>query len=446
MSGTYTLTTFGCQMNKSDSERIRGILGRAGMVETDDQIGADLHIYNTCSVRQKSEDRIYGLQAQFEKIKQLRPEALIAVTGCMPGRDKDGAMRERLPFVDLFFPTEEIIMLPRWVSELNANLIDPNEVTGSEYEHYLKIQPVYQSSFQSFVPISNGCNKFCTYCVVPYSRGRQKDRPLNDVLTEVSFLASNGCKEITLLGQTVNVYNPVDRENFSSCNPFDTAKNCFAALMWELNQVNGIERIHFTAPHPQYMDDATLDALCLPKQVNYLHLPVQSGSNAVLKRMNRPYTAEFYRERISELKKRKPEVALGTDIIVGFCGETEKDFLETCDLYRSCDFDIAYLAMYSIRSGTAAPRLYKDDIPHDEKKRRWMELQRIMEHTVLRKNQRYVGMVVSVLVDTYSKGVCGGNSKEMKRVQFKGASDSIGRIMDIHIDSAREWMLYGNQS
>lgn len=445
MPGTYTLTTFGCQMNKSDSERIRGILNRIKMSETEDEEAADVHIYNTCSVRQKSEDRIYGLQAQFEEWKQKNPSTIIVVTGCMPGRDKDGVMRERLPYVDLFFPTEEMIMLPKRLSELNANIVDIQGLAESEYEHYLAIQPSYQNTFQSFIPISNGCNKFCTYCVVPYARGRQKDRPLQDVLGEARNLAERGCKEITILGQTVNLYNPSDKHYFSPSNPFNHEKNGFAALLWELNELDGLERIHFTAPHPQHMDDATLDAMSLPKQMNYLHLPVQSGSDAVLKKMNRPYTSEYYRERIDQLRERIPRIALGTDIIVGFCGETEDDFSKTVDLYTYCQFDIAYLAMYSVRSGTAAPRLYKDDVPVSEKKRRWMELQQVMERIVLTKNQYYLGKTVSVLIDSYDKGVCSGNSREMKRVQYKSPTDDRGRVMNVVVNQALEWMLYGTK-
>lgn len=446
MSGTYSLTTFGCQMNKSDSERLRTILNRAGLRETVDEHTADLHVYNTCSVRQKSEDRMYGLQVKFEEWKRQKPSTLIAVTGCMPGRDKEGHLRERLPSVDFFFPTEEMIMLPRWISEINTDLIDSRSAADSEYEHYLKIQPLYQNVFQSFIPISNGCNKFCTYCVVPYSRGRQKDRSLFDVVVEAQKLAENGCKEITLLGQTVNLYRPADYGNFSSHNPYPFSVNAFPALLWELNQIQGLERIHFTAPHPQYMDDALLEALTLPKQVNYLHLPVQSGSNAVLSKMNRPYTAEYYCERIARLKQKMPSIAIGTDIIVGFCGETEYDFQKTVDLYQFCQFDIAYLAMYSMRSGTVAYRSYIDDVPAVDKKRRWLELQKIMEGIVLEKNQLYIGKTVSVLVDDWEKGYCSGNSREMKRVRYKSACDERGTIVKVYIERALEWMLYGRKT
>lgn len=444
MSGTFKITTFGCQMNKSDSERIASLLSRCGLTEAADDAASDILIYNTCSVRQKAEDRIYGIHRSLEDLKRADPNRIIALTGCMAGRDNNGKIRERLPLVDLFFPTVDIIHLPRMVSGLRPDLIDPNNLGMSEYTHYLSIMPSYASRFQAYLAISNGCNKFCTYCVVPYSRGRQKDRPLAEVLSEARLLGQNGCKELTLLGQTVNLYNPPDKEHFNSGNPFEYNKNAFAALMWELNQIDGIERIHFTAPHPQYMDAQTVEALRMRKNINYLHLPVQSGSNATLKRMNRPYTREYYIEKIDEIRASKPTIAIGTDIIVGFSGETDEDFEMTCDLYRRCSFDIAYLAQYSVRSGTAAARMYKDDVPAKEKKRRWNILQQIMEETVLKKNQTYIGSCVSVLVDSFQQGLCSGNSREMKRVVFRGDESLIGTIQDVSVDRAVEWVLYAS--
>ena len=442
---SYHITTFGCQMNKSDSERIKGLLNGIGMQEQSDHHRADVVVYNTCSVRQTAEDRVYGIVKQLKALKRENPKLIAVVTGCMAGRDTDGKIRARLSDVDLFFPIDEMIYLPKKLSELNQELFDPQIIELSEYEHYLKIKPSYASHVQSYIAISNGCNKFCTYCVVPYSRGRQKDRPLQDILIEVQNLADHGCLEITLLGQTVNLYNPPDKEHFSKNNPFDHSKNGFASLMWELNQITGIQRIHFTAPHPQYMDDSTLDALCLPKLLNYLHLPVQSGSNEILKRMNRPYTREYYIETIQKLRSRKPDIALGTDIIVGFSGESEDDFAQTVDLYRTCDFDISYTAQYSVRSGTAAIRMYKDDVSKVEKKKRWHTMQHLMEETVLRKNQAYVGKNVEVLVDACEKGLCSGNSREMKRVLFRGNDSMIGTLQSVIVDRALEWVLYGTQ-
>ncbi len=446
MPGSFALTTFGCQMNTSDSERIRSILVAAGLQETrDHDSAADVMIYNTCSVRQTAEDRIYGMAKRLAELKKIKPATIVVITGCMAGRDKDGNIRNRLAMADLFFSIEEIIYLPQRISQLNPDLIDPAVASSFEYEHYLRIQPRYRTFASAYIAISTGCNKFCTYCVVPYSRGRAKDRQLKEILDEVHHLSLNGCKEITLLGQTVNLYNPSDKNHFKNANPFDRSKNCFAALLWELNQIPGILRIHFTAPHPQYADDQMLAALSLPKQINYLHMPVQSGSNAILKRMNRPYTREYYIERISKVREKNPLISLGTDIIVGFCGETQKDFEQTIDLYQTCDFDISYTAMYSVRSGTVAANMYKDDVPKSEKKRRWQELQSLMESIVFQKNQAYVGKCVEVLVDSCDRGQCGGNSREMKRVSFRGTHDLVGAICFVKIDRALEWVMYGHR-
>lgn len=435
-------------MNQSDSERLKKILENIGLSETEDDVSADVLVYNTCSVRQTAEDRVYGIHRTLTELKEKNPKKIIAVTGCMAGRDLDGKIKKRLSSVDLFFKTEEMIYLPKWISELNQELIDPNAAEEfSEYDQYLKIKPSYHSPFQAYIAISNGCNKFCTYCVVPYARGRQKDRPAQDVIKEVRECADRGCVEITILGQTVNLYNPPDKEiAFSVNNPFKREKNCFGALMWELNQILGIKRIHFTAPHPQYMDEETISALSLPNHVNFLHLPVQSGSSEVLKRMNRPYTRESYIETIGRVREACPDIAIGTDIILGFCGETEAQFEETLDLYRACDFDIAYIAMYSTRSGTAAAKMYKDDIPRSEKKRRWQAVQDLMEKTVMRKNQKYKDKVVSVLVDSWKKGKCEGNSREMKRVSFTGVKDLVGSIVDVRITNPLEWILHGERT
>jgi len=445
MPGTFKITTFGCQMNISDSQRLKNILMRTGLSETEDDVSADVLVYNTCSVRQTAEDRVYGIHKTLASLKEQNPKKIIAITGCMAGRDSDGKIRERLSSVDLFFKTEDMIFLPQWISELNHDLINSDTLQNSgEYEHYLKITPSYHNSFQAYIAISNGCNKFCTYCVVPYARGRQKDRPAHDVIQEARECVKRGCVELTILGQTVNLYNPPDKETaFSAENPFSRVKNCFGALMWELNQISGIKRIHFTAPHPQYMDDETILSLSLPNHVNFLHLPVQSGSNEVLKRMNRPYMREAYIQTIQRVREKFPDIAIGTDIIVGFCGETDAQFEETLSLYRTCDFDIAYIGIYSTRSGTAAAKMYKDDIERKEKKRRWHALQNLMEETVMRKNQTYKDKVVSVLVDSWKKGKCEGNSREMKRVSFSGTQSMIGNIMDVRVTEPLEWMLHG---
>jgi len=424
-------------MNKSDSERITTLVEDLGYKQADALESADLVIFNTCSVRQSAEDRVYGQIRNLKKIKKKNPRLVIALTGCMAGRDIDGKIREKLPEVDLFFPTKDVVNLPKWLAEFHPEIVNSGNINSD----YLKINPQYNSKFQAFVPISNGCNNFCTYCVVPFGRGREVYRPVKDILDEVRKLDDKNYKEITLLGQVVNRYLPADEENFSKNNPY---QDNFARLLWEVNQFKNIQRIHFTAAYPRNMNDEIIDALTLPKQVNLLHLPVQSGDNGVLKKMNRQYTREDYLDIIKRLKKKKPDIALGTDIIVGFCGETEEAFQNTIDLYKEADFDISYNAMYSPRSGTVAANKFKDDVAQEEKKRRWKILHKLMEEIVLRKNQKYAGREVSVLVEKYKDGFCFGNSREMKLVKFSGDKNLVGKIANIKIVKADKWILQGN--
>ncbi|PIR77714.1 MAG: tRNA (N6-isopentenyl adenosine(37)-C2)-methylthiotransferase MiaB [Candidatus Magasanikbacteria bacterium CG10_big_fil_rev_8_21_14_0_10_38_6] len=433
----YHIITFGCQMNKNDSERLATLLGAMGMKETSHEKDADVIFMNSCSVRQSAEDRVFGLARKFKKLKKKRPDLIVGITGCMPGRDRDGRMRALLPEVDLFFPTKDMIHLPKWLMELNPNFRPMEDLE----EDYLALQPTHTHTVQAFVTIQTGCNHFCTYCVVPFSRGLEINRPLHDILQEVRTLAVQGCLEITLLGQIVNHYIAPDPDYFSSNNLYQESD--FAKLLWELNQIEGIARIHYTAPHPLYMTDEVIDALTLPKQVNFLHLPVQSGNSDMLKKMNRRHDRDFYIHLIERIRAKKPNIAIGTDIIVGFCGETEEQFADTYSLYDLCDFDISYTAQYSERTHTVAARAFSDDVPKEEKKKRWWALQHLMEGIVFRKNQVYKQTTVSVLVDHYEHEYCTGNSREMKRVRFKGNSDMVGTIQDVAIYKADEWMLWG---
>lgn len=433
----FQLVTYGCQMNKNDSERIAGLLSKLGFSETETEGDADLIIMNTCSVRQSAEDRIYGKMEDYIALKEKNPKLIIGVTGCMAGRDKKGEFRKRLSPVDLYFPTPQMVNLPKWIAELRPELVNTEDLEAD----YLKINPLRAPSAQAYVTIQTGCNKFCTYCVVPYARGLEQNRTVADVMQEVRELVAHGVVEVTLLGQTVNSFKAKDPESFSKENPY---KDHFAALLWEVNQIEGIQRVHWTAPHPNSMTDEVIDALALPKQVNYLHLPVQAGSNDVLFRMNRKYTREKFLEVIEKIKARVPKIALGTDIIVGFPGETPEQFDETVSLYRACDFDISYTAQYSPRSGTLGVKLFQDDVSREEKKRRWQVLQEVMEETVKRKNQIYVGTTVSVLVDKVENGFGYGNSREMKLTRFPAMDiELIGKIVDVQIEQGLEWQLLG---
>lgn len=440
MSLSYHLITLGCQMNKNDSERLESIFRGMEMDATDKPEAADVIIMNSCSVRQAAEDRIYGFARNFVEFKKANPNLIICVTGCMPGRDKDRRLLAKLKGVDLYFPIQDMVYLPQWLSQLNPNLRPMEDMV----KDYLSLRPTYQKKFQALVTIQTGCNHFCAYCVVPFSRGFEINRPLKDILTEVRELAAGGCLEVMLLGQIINHYRAPDQEHFSINNPYK--KNHFAKLLWEINQIEGIRRIHWIAPHPLYMDDEMIDALTsLSKQVNYLHLPAQSGNNEILKKMNRRYDRDFYIDVIRKIKARQPNIAIGTDIIVGFCGETEDQFEDTMSLYKICDFDISYNAQYSERSGTVAAQIFEDIIPKEEKKLRWRRLQKLMEKIVLRKNQIYVGKEVEVLVDTWQLGWCGGNSREMKRVMFQANETLVGSLIQVKVNRVDEWMLWGKQ-
>lgn len=440
----YHLITFGCQMNKNDSERAGALLESLGMKETPILEKADLVLVNTCSVRQMAEDRTSGINRKITRLRKIKSDLIFAVTGCMPGRDTDGRLRKKIPSADLFFPIIDLPKLSIWLRELRPDWF---RLKFEDVGQYWNIDPKREHDYKAFVTIQIGCNNFCSYCVVPYARGREKNRPIKDILQEIKKAVKNNTKEITLLGQVVNNYIAPDPENYNKKNPFYPAiqKNDFAALLWEINKLPGDFRVFYTAPDPQHFDDYQVQALNLPKMVNYIHLPVQAGDNEILKKMNRKYTREQFIKLIKKIRAQKPEIAIGTDIIVGFCSESKKQFEQTVDLYKQCDFDIAYLAMYSQRSGTVAAKIYKDNVEVTEKKRRWRVLQDLMEEIVLRKNQKYLGQIVEVLVDEFKDGACTGNSSEMKMVQFLGNKKMIGKLVKVKINFAEKWILKGER-
>lgn len=432
----YYLKTLGCQMNKNDSERVASVVEDLGYTEVGSQNDADLIIVNTCSIRQSAEDRVFGQQRNWEDLKKKNPKLSIAVTGCLPGRDKSGDLRKKLPVVDFFFPIKDLPQLPSWLAGRYPEIA----MSGDLETDYLKIRPKIANAKQAWVTIMSGCNNYCTFCVVPYSRGFERSRDIKDVLDEVKKLVDSGTLEITLLGQNVNTYRPNDAEVLHKENPY---ADPFAALLWEMNKLDGLERIHFTSPNPQDMSDEVIDALALPKHMNLLHLPIQSGSERILKKMNRKHTRKEYFEIIDKVNKKVPGIALATDIIVGFCSETEKEFLETVDLYKKVKFDISYNAIYSPRSGTVAGRLWEDDVTEEEKKKRWEHLHNVMCDITLEKNQAYKERESSVMVEKFDKGFLWGHSSELKLVRFKGEPELIGSIQPVRIKDAQTWQLVG---
>jgi tRNA-2-methylthio-N6-dimethylallyladenosine synthase len=356
----------------------------------------------------------------------------------MPGRDKD--LKEYKKFyenvIDLYIPINEIYKIPELVKKHYKKV-----KYTLNYEDYLDLEATREEKFRAFVPIINGCNNFCSYCAVPYARGREKSRNFKSVIDEVINLKERNYKEITLLGQNVNSFNPIDlNESKSKDNPYS---HPFACLLWEVNKT-GIPRIYFTSSHPKDMSDEVIDALKLENMGNYIHLAIQSGSDDILEGMNRKYKVENYLDKIDKIRRIKPEIAIGTDIIVGFPGETEKDFQKTCDIYKKVKFDISYPAIYSDRSGTVAFEMPENiKIDNIKKKERRDSLQKIMEDITLEKNQKYLNKNLSVLVDGRDGDYLKGNSKELKIVKFKGDDDLIGEIVNINIKEIQTWNLYG---
>lgn len=383
----YHIITFGCQMNKSDSERIAAIFDSFGYEAADKAEDADFVVVNACSVRQTAVDRAWGIvrNRKTKKQKNKKTNQVFILTGCI--LDKDMAKFEKK--YDFVFNVKESGELAKFLSG-KAEL---------EFADYFAIKPKTRNKFQAFVPIMTGCDNYCSYCVVPYVRGREASRPVKDVLNEIKRLVKSGCKEVQLLGQNVNSYNPADEHIFCSDNPF---KNKFAKLLWEMNRIDGINRIGFVASHPKDMHDDLINALALPKMENYLHLALQSGDDEVLAKMNRKYAFADYYAIIKKVRKIKPGIAIGTDLIVGFPGETEKQFENTLKFYKKVGFDIAYISKYSPRTGTSGAKM-KDDVPQAEKQRRWREVQNLMEKIVLKLNRKYAGKTVEVLIDKIYK-------------------------------------------
>jgi tRNA-2-methylthio-N6-dimethylallyladenosine synthase len=434
----YHIIPLGCQMNKSDGERLEQVLNLLGFQKTDQESEADLVAVISCSVRQTAMDRIHGKIRNWEMIKQERP-LLTLLTGCVLPHDKEHLAKK----FDIFLDINDIPKLPQFIAQFPGFELSSDAIFSlSEYNDYFQVRPSYHECFRAFVPIMTGCDKFCTYCAVPFTRGRERSRSVREVLSEIHTLVEAGCLEVTLLGQNVNSYHPKDPESFSKYNPYTDA---FASILWEINQIPELDRIHFTAPHPKDMGDEAIDALAMPKHVRYLHLPMQSGDNEVLRRMNRKYTIEDYMKLVRKIRAKVPDFSLGTDIIVGFCGESEEAFQRTVSAYEDVGFDISYTAMYSPRTGTVSAKIWKDDVSRVEKKRRWNILQKRMEQTTFEKNQAFQGKTVSVLVDRYEDGFCLGNNRHYKVVKFDGSKEETGKVLEVIIDKSSTWVMEGKK-
>jgi len=447
-------------MNYSDSERMETYMEALGFDKTGELEDADIILLNTCSIKQKAEDKVLGKMRELKTIK-AKKNITVIITGCMVRKSSSRYSEKRDPLfprikeLDIALKTEELPKLAELLREINP-IMKIEEIEEESLEDYLKIDATHTShdtNAQALLPISNGCDKFCTYCIVPYARGREKSRKIEDILHEAEKLVKNGCKEITLIGQTVNSYGlgNYDKEKETFAN---LEKEPFIHLLEELDKLHkkGLQRVRFTSPHPTDMSDQLITAMAtLKTQMPYLHLPLQAGDNSLLKRMNRPYTIEKYGEIIKKLREKIPDISISTDIIVGFCGETEKEFQNTCDRFKSLGFEHAYIAQYSDRKGTTANRFMEDDIPTKIKKQRWETMNELLKEQSKSSLKPFIGKTVNVLVEGQDGDLCTGRSENFKTVQFNVHSSSennqpenlLGEIVPVKITGTVPWVLKG---
>lgn len=432
----YFIETYGCQMNEEDSEKLAGFLKGMGYIKADTTADADLIIFNTCCVREHAELKVYGNLGRLKKLKAKKPSLIIAVCGCMMQQTGiPEGIKKRFPFVDIIFGTYNIHRFP----ELLHNFIQSNsrimEIWDKEGKIVEGIPIERESGIKAFVTIMHGCNNFCTYCIVPYTRGRERSRTPDAIIKEISELAAKGYKEITLLGQNVNSYGK-DLENMN-----------FAKLLRMVNEVPGIERIRFMTSHPKDLTDDVIYAIrdC-DKVCEQVHLPVQSGSSRILKLMNRKYSKEDYLKLIEKIKDTIPGIAITTDIIVGFPGETEEDFNETLDLIRKVEFDSAFTFIYSKRKGTPAEKL-ENQIPEEVKHDRFNRLVDMVNLYCEKNNKKYQDRVVELLVECRSKTDdtrLTGHTRTGKIIHFTGGNDSlIGHLVNVRVTEPQSFILLG---
>ena len=408
----YHIWTIGCQMNKAESERLGSLFEETGYHYVPNVTDADLIVINTCVVRQNAEDRAVHKLQNFKPLKKARPDIIIAVTGCWVESNND-QLKKTFPFVDYFFKAGEC---PPWVDRAKWLQALPKEPQPATY-----------------VPIIQGCNNFCAYCVVPYRRGREKSRPLSEIVCEVKELVSRGTREITLLGQNVDSYGHDLPE-----------KPALSDLLTELNDIEGLYRIRFLTNHPKDMSLRLIQTVArLEKVCKNITLPAQAGSNEILKAMRRGYTIEEYRRLVNEIRSEIPDVGLVSDIIVGFPSETEAQFQQTVNLLTEVKFDTVHLAAYSPRPGTIAAREMVDDVSADDKKRRLTLLESLQENIVTEINAKLKGKTIEILVEGKQKGKWCGRTSTDKLVFFSDNVNYLGKLVNLRIDITSPWSLQG---
>ncbi len=432
---TYNVTTFGCQMNARDSEKLVGILEEIGYIPSKDE-NADFVIYNTCTVRENANNKVYGRLGYLHSLKKKNPDMIIALCGCMMQEEVViNKLKESYRFVNLIFGTHNIFKFP----ELLYNTFKSNDMIIDIWEDTNRIVeklPVSRKySFKSGVNIMFGCNNFCSYCIVPYVRGRERSRKPEEIIDEIEYLVDDGVKEVMLLGQNVNSYGKGLEDNIN-----------FAKLLQKVDDIKGLERIRFMTSHPKDLSDELIEVMANSKNVcNHLHLPLQSGSSKILAKMNRHYDKETYLNLVDKIRHKMPDIALTTDIIVGFPGETEEDFLETMDVVRKVEFDSAFTFIYSKRTGTPAATM-DNQIPEDIIKERFNRLLEEVQQISRRKAKNYTGSLQSVLVENVNSQdatLVSGRMSNNSIVHFPGDDNLIGKIVNVKLSECKGFYYIG---
>ena len=440
----YSILTMGCQLNENDSEKLSGMIEQMGYTKTDNFDEADLVLYNTCCVRENAEDRLFGKLGEIKRVKEARG-TIIGICGCMM---QEKQMVEKInksyPFVDIIFGTHTLHKFPQDLYEVLQEKNRVRDILDIDGEVYEGLPIKRTSNTQANVTIMYGCNNFCSFCIVPYVRGRERSRHPKDIINEINELAKEGYKEITLLGQNVNSYLRVEKwkENGLEWEGI----NSFATLLRAINKIDGIERIRFVSPHPKDFTDDVIEAIrdC-DKVCKLIHLPLQSGSTKMLKIMNRRYTKEQYLQLVDKMKSQIPGVVFTTDIIVGFAGETEEDFEDTLDIVDKVKFEQVFMFIYSIREGTPGAKM-ENQVPDEIKHKRFDRLKELVESQVEENNQKYIGTIQKVLVEGKSKNnpnMLTGRTESNKVVIFEGDENLKDLIIDLKIVSQHMWYLKG---
>ncbi|MCH1962679.1 tRNA (N6-isopentenyl adenosine(37)-C2)-methylthiotransferase MiaB [Clostridium perfringens] len=432
----FCISTYGCQMNEEDSEKLSGMLKSQGYERTENKEEASIIIFNTCCVRENAENKVFGNLGQLKQLKKKNPNLVIAICGCMMQQvgmaDK---VLKTFPYVDIIFGTHNAHKFPEYLHRVLQEGVQVKEILNKE-EGIVEGLPIdRKSDVKAFVTIMYGCNNFCTYCIVPYVRGRERSRKSEDIIKEIEELVSQGYKEITLLGQNVNSYGKGLEEDID-----------FAGLLRKVNEVKGLERVRFMTSHPKDLSDDVIIAIkeC-DKLCEQVHLPVQSGSSRILKEMNRHYDREYYLDLVKKIKSEIPDVTLTTDIIIGFPGETEEDFLDTLSLCEEVGYDSAFTFIYSRRNHTPADKM-ENQIPDDIKHDRFNRLVEAINKKVVIKNKEYEGKVVEVLVEGPSKNdetKLTGRTRNGKLVNFAGDEKLVGELVNLKIVRAQPFSLIG---